>query len=131
MAEINAFLNVHDIDASLAFYQALGFQVEDSYTSDDGELWYADLELDGAYLSLGAIEASEDPGYQDWVSSPLGAGLLLYVTVDEPDQVDQLHERAKKAGATIEHAPEDRPYGRVFTLNDPDGYVISFLATPD
>ncbi len=130
MASINAFLNVHDIDASLAFYEQLGFEVEDSYSSDEGQLWYADLELDGAYLSLGAIDANDDADFQDWVSTPLGAGVALYITVDGPDQVDAIHDRAREAKATIEHGPEDRPYGRVFTLNDPDGYVVSFLATP-
>lgn len=131
MASINAFLNVRDVDASLSFYKQLGFQVEESHTSEEGQLWYADLELDGAYLSLGAIEANDDPGFQEWVSTPLGAGMMLYITVDDPDQVDEIHERAREAKATIEHAPEDRPYGRVFTLNDPDGYVVSFLATPE
>lgn len=124
MASISAFLNVHDIDASYAFYEALGFQEVDRHETDAGQLHFVDLELDGAILGLGSIESNDDPSFQAWVSGTLGAGVVLYVTVDD---VDAVYDRAVDAGATIEHGPEDRPYGRVFTLNDPDGYVVSFL----
>lgn len=123
----SVFLNVHDIERSLAFYKSLGFKVTHETKMENGSVWYADLDLDGAELGLGWIEANDDPEYQKWVSTPLGAGVVVYVTV--PD-VDRLFQRAVEAGAVIEHAPEDRPYGRVTTINDPDGYTLVFLAEP-
>lgn len=124
MASISAFLNVSDIQASLTFYEQLGFEEIDRYETDDGGVHFVDLELDGAILGLGDIHSNDDPSFQDWVSGTLGGGVVLYVTVDD---VDDLFERAKAADATIEHPPDDRPYGRVFTLNDPDGYVLGFI----
>lgn len=124
MASISAFLNVRDIEAALAFYESLGFEEIDRYETDDGTLHFVDLELDGAILGLGNIDSSDDVSFQEWVADTLGGGVVLYVTVDD---VDAMYERAQDAGATIEHAPDDRPYGRVFTMNDPDGYVIAFI----
>lgn len=123
MASISAFLNVRDLEASLAFYEALGFEEVDRYERG-GEVHFVDLELDGAYLGLGNIDAADDPSFRDWVGGTLGGGVVFYITVDD---VDAYHGRAVEAGATIEHAPDTRPYGRVFTFNDPDGYVLAFL----
>lgn len=126
MATAAVFLNVQDIDKSLAFYKALGFEVVHEVRDDEDKdtIWYADLELDGAELGLGAIPASDDPEFREWVSTPLGAGVIIYFTVDD---VDSVHAKAQEIGAVIEYPPQDRPYGRVFGLNDPDGYVVTFL----
>lgn len=124
MASISAFLNVADIRTSLDFYTDLGFEEIDRYETDDGALHFVDLELDGAILGLGNIDSNDDPSFTEWVSGGLGSGVVLYITVGD---VDRMFERARQAGATIEHPPDDRPYGRVFTMNDPDGYVVSFI----
>lgn len=124
MASISAFLNVTDIRTSLDFYTELGFEEIDRYETDDGALHFVDLELDGAILGLGNIDSNDDPSFAEWVSGGLGSGVVFYVTVDD---VDEMFERAREADATIEHPPDDRPYGRVFTMNDPDGYVVSFI----
>lgn len=122
----STFLNVHDIEKSLAFYKALGFKVN-SVTKDEGKIAYADLSLRGAELGLGSISSNDDPEYVKWISSPLGAGVLIYFTTPG---VDAIYAAAKKAGAVIEYPPTDRSYGRVFSLNDPDGYTLSFLTEP-
>lgn len=124
MAECGVFLNVSDIDKSIAFYEALGFDVKARHTTEGDRTAYADLDLDGAYLGLGAISSSDDPEFRDWVSAPLGAGVLIHFEVDD---VDPFFERAREAGAVIESEPEDRSYGRTFMLDDPDGYVLYFI----
>lgn len=90
----------------------------------DGPVRYADLSYQGTELGLGHIAINDDPEYRAWVGTPLGAGVLIYFSV--PD-VDRVYEKAKALGAAIEHEPQDRSYGRVFGLNDPDGYVLSFI----
>lgn len=131
MSGISVFLNVSDLEASIDFYEQLGFKVRERHEGDDGALYYATLAMGDAIVDLGAIEASDDPEFHDWVSTPLGAGVLIHVLVDGPDQVDAVHDRAEALGATVEAPPEDRPYGRAFTLNDPDGYVVTFLHPSD
>lgn len=128
MASCSVFLNVSDIEKSIAFYEGLGFEVEQRHSYEGDKTAYADLVLDGAYLGLGSIQANDDPEFQDWVAGELGAGVLIYFEVED---VDAVHEKARELGATVEAPPEDRPYGRAFTLNDPDGYVVSFLVPVD
>lgn len=124
----SVFLNVADIDASLKFYKALGFKVVSSTKGDDGKVAYADLSLDGADLGLGWIGSNDDPEYRKWVGTPLGAGVVVYLTL--PSGVDKVFAKAKKAGAVVEMEPRDRPYGRVATVNDPDGYVLTLHQEP-
>lgn len=128
-ASLSVFLNVQDIERSISFYKGLGFKVDALHRGRDeaGPVRYADLGYQGAELGLGHIAINDDPEFRAWVGTPLGAGVVLYLSV--PD-VDRIHEKAKALGAVIEHPPEDRSYGRVFSLNDPDGYVVSFIKEP-
>lgn len=124
MATCSVLLNTNDIEKAVSFYQGLGFKTTHKSEDDEGTLAYVDLELEGAELSLASIAANEDPEFRDWVQNPLGAGVMVYFSVAD---VDGVFERAQELGAVIEHEPEDRSYGRVFTLNDPDGYVVAFV----
>ncbi len=124
MAKLSVFLNVKNIEKSMALYSALGFETTETYDGEDGEIAYADMELDGAELTLGEIGANDDPEFVAWVSTPLGAGVMLTFNVDDPDA---FFAKAKGAGADIESPPGERPYGRAFTMNDVDGYTVTFL----
>lgn len=120
----SVFLNVSNIDKSLEFYRSIGFRVARTYKNDEGQVAWADLALQGAEFGLGHIPSNDDPGFRQWVGTPLGAGVIVYFTVPN---VDRYYKLAKDARATIEMEMTDRPYGRMFTLNDPDGYTISFI----
>jgi len=120
----SVFLNVQNIEKSLEFYRSIGFRVAKTYKADNGKVGWADLSLQGAEFGLGHIPSNDDPAFRQWVSTPLGAGVIVYFTVPN---VDRYYKLAKEARATIEMDLKDRPYGRMFTLNDPDGYTISFI----
>lgn len=120
----SVFLNVHNIEKSLEFYRNIGFRVARTYKDDDGKVAWADLSLQGAEFGLGHIPSNDDPGFRQWVGTPLGAGVIVYFTVPN---VDRYYKLANDVRATIELPIADRPYGRMFTLNDPDGYTISFI----
>lgn len=122
-ARTSVFLNVKDMDASLKFYKALGFKVTSS-TKADGKVAWADLDMDGAELGLGAAGSNDDPEFRSWVSTPLGAGVVVTFSLPRGG-VDKVFAKAKKAGAAVEMPPTDRPYGRTAMLNDPEGYVLS------
>lgn len=124
MAGTSVFLNVQDLERSLAFYRALGFKTVRTWKGEKGTADYVDLALGPAEIGLGRIASNDDPEYRAWVSTPLGAGVLVYVEVAD---ADKLWQRAQKAGLTVESPLRDRSYGRAFTLNDPDGYVITVL----
>lgn len=120
----SVFLNVSNIDKSLEFYRNVGFRVARTYKNDAGQVAWADLSLQGAEFGLGHIPSNDDPGFRQWVGTPLGAGVIVYFTVPN---VDRYYKLAQESRATIEMPMTDRPYGRMFTLNDPDGYTISFI----
>lgn len=128
MASLSVFLNVTDLSKALDFWKALGADVKAFHRDAKGEPYWADLDLDGAEVGLGHIGANKEKEFRKWVSTPLGAGVVVYVTVD---RIGTYEKRAEKAGLTFESMLEERPYGKVFTLNDPDGYTITFLEEPE
>ncbi|MDE1837326.1 MAG: VOC family protein [Euryarchaeota archaeon] len=127
-AAMSVMLNVKDVDRSVKFYEALGFQVRWKWEGDDGKADYAGVGIGDAVIALGRIPKDRMAGqyddYAKWVSTPLGAGVIVTV---ELRPVERIYERAKKAKAEIESRLSKRPYGTAFMLNDPDGYVIRFL----
>jgi uncharacterized glyoxalase superfamily protein PhnB len=52
-------------------------------------------------------------------------GVFIYM-----DDVDAHHARAAAAGAKIEMAPHDQPYGRTYTARDLDGHPWFFTTPP-
>ncbi len=128
-AEISVMFNVRDVDRSVRFYQALGFDTRWTWKGDDGKLDYAGVGLGEAVIALGRIwdgggSGGEYKDYQRWVKGTLGGGVIVNV---ELRNVDRIYDRARKAKVTIESRIRDWPYGRAFTINDPDGYVVKFL----
>ena len=125
--EMSVMLNVKDVDLSLNFYKSLGFDTRWETPGDDGHLNYAGVGLGDAVIALGRIpkdRSSMAKDYADWVSTPLGAGVMVTIELDE---VEELYKRAKKAKVTIDSPLSERLYGTAFIINDPDGYVVRFL----
>ena len=127
-AEISVMLNVRDVKRSMEFYQNLGFDVRWESPGEDGRLDYAGVGIGGAVIALGRIWEGEGSGsyddYQSWVKGPLGGGVIINV---ELRAVEKLYAKAKKARVKIESGLRTWPYGKAFTINDPDGYVVKFL----
>ncbi len=128
-AEISVMFNVKDVDRSVRFYENLGFDVRWAWKGEDDHLDYAGVGIGQAVIALGRIwpAGTSEGGYEDyheWVNGPLGGGVIVNV---ELRPVEAIYARAKTAKVTIESPLRDWPYGRAFTINDPDGYVVKFL----
>jgi catechol 2,3-dioxygenase-like lactoylglutathione lyase family enzyme len=108
LRSIVAIVPARDMQLSLAFYKALGFQA-DLYA--DGTQ-YAFLHMDGNYIHLrhaGPDEFSANPG-----------GIYMYV-----DDADSFHARVVATGITVLNSPKDYPWNcREFAISDPDGLLI-------
>lgn len=127
MGALSVFLNVKDLQRSLDAYRAVGFRVQETWKDDAGNVTFVEMALGDAEVGLGAIASNDEPEFRKWVSTPLGAGVIVSISVPN---VDRLHEKAKAAGWEVETPPIDRPYGRWLGLVDPDGYSVSFFVEP-
>ncbi|TNM64542.1 VOC family protein [Streptomyces sp. NP160] len=58
----------------------------------------------------------------DAVSPRPGAGVALWLAADD---AQVLHDDLTAAGIPVLQPPFDGPFGRTFTLADPDGYAIT------
>src|SRR5437764_14700485 len=110
-------LGVKDFNAQRDFYRRLGWA--QAFDSDD----FAVFELRGALLALFPVDklaadsrAQPEPGRG-------GIRFSIIITVDKPEEVDALAERARQAGARLTKAPTDAEFfeGRDAYFADPEG----------
>ncbi len=110
---------VRDVERSIAFYKALGFDVVRRIED------FANLRRGDIRLSLqGDAHAVAGPHYftPHIRRSPRGTGVEVSIQVAD---VDAEYIRAKTAGLNIVKAIQDRPWSaRDFRVADPDGYFL-------
>jgi uncharacterized protein len=110
-------LGVRDFDAQRSFYRRLGWP--QAFDSDD----FALFELRGAVLALFPV----DKLAADSRAQPeLGGGGIRFnilISVDSPEEVDELADRARRAGGTLSKEPVDAEafVGRNAYFSDPEG----------
>jgi catechol 2,3-dioxygenase-like lactoylglutathione lyase family enzyme len=121
MAGIIPEIAVADIERSLAFYTALGFEKDNTGVVDEqGSQWYS-LALGAANLWL----TRQDVVKGLWKDGPRGNGLNIYVTVDDVNAVYD-HVRSGEYKANVVKEIETLYYGlRQFSISDPDGYLLT------
>jgi uncharacterized protein len=118
-------LPVHDLDASTAFYVALGGEVNPQFSDDRAK---------GVIFSdaIGVMLLTHDR-YRDFTSRPIGdarreSQALLALSVDSRDDVDATLARAVEAGGRADPNPV-QDYGFMFSrsVEDPDGNVWEIM----
>ena len=124
-ARVIPLLVYQDLQAAHDFLvEAFGFQAGGVERNGDGQPVHGEVRAGDTTIWLHRVTTEHR------LDSPLSAkaansGLVVYV-----DDVDRHYERARSAGAHIESAPADRPYGqREYGVRDPEGHPWWF-ATP-
>jgi uncharacterized glyoxalase superfamily protein PhnB len=124
MQNVTPYLLYEEVDHALDWLtRAFGFEEVLRYTGEEGYVNHAEMRTPGGgQIYLG------DPGEQYRNPKELGNETVgIHVVVDE---VDELCERARKAGAVIKDGPSDQAYGeRRFIAVDPEGHYW-FFAKP-
>ncbi len=112
---------VNDLSKSVQFYtEGLGFEVQERHESD-GQLRFVQLKAGTAQIGLGQDDFAKG---RDRVK---GVGLRTWITTSQ-DLFD-VAERAKAAGITLDHEPEELPWGGMaFGVTDPDGYKVTIAS---
>lgn len=119
-----------DMNASLAFYRALGMEIPDDkvWSNDDGPQ-HVDLHLDGDVgfdIDTEALTVGYSPKWAD--SAAKGASLMLSFRVEASDDVDALHAHMVSLGYESHLEPWDAFWGARFAIIvDPDGNHVSIM----
>jgi len=115
---LSASLTVKDLAKSLAWYHdVVGFSVEREHRREG--------TLRAISLSAGDVRIliNLDDGAKGWDRAK-GEGFSLQMTTDQ--NVDEMAQRIKQRGGTLESEPADMPWGaRIFRLRDPDGFKLT------
>lgn len=107
-------LYVQDMDRARQFYtQIIGIPVFEPLSSP---VFVALRPSSGSMIAL--QHASTVPAN---LLKPAGGFELSF----EVEDVDQVFDQWKSAGVKIITSPEDKPFGRVFTAQDPDDHLLS------
>lgn len=105
-------LPVASVPTSVAFYTRLGFSVEVSDPSGEG---FALLRIGGGTVGLMRRRGEDAPTLRDGVHVELST-----------DDLEDLYAEMLALGIAVEKPPHDRPWERVMTLRDPDGFRVEF-----
>ena len=118
---ISAFvpsLTVDDLQKSIAFYEALGFSIE--------ERWEENGTLLGVMMRTGSTQIGLNQ--DDWKKGrdrQKGLGVRLAIEA-KPGQVDEIAGRIKDAGIALKSEPHDTEWkSRAFEVTDPSGFLLT------
>jgi uncharacterized glyoxalase superfamily protein PhnB len=110
-------LTVNNLQESIAFFEGLGFGVEDR--------WEEKGTLLGVMLRAG--EARINLSQDDWKKGrdrQKGVGIRIFVGTTQ--NIDQLAADAKKRGVVLDVEPHDTPWGsRAFEVTEPSGFRLT------
>ena len=117
--KLEPFLYVTNLRDSLEFYhEILGFDLGEMYPDEYNPI-FVPMFIDGHKLMLKEVEV-ELPSFHK--HSVCGSGIQLFLEVPN---VDETYARLRQSAQVIDQIA-DRPWGRTFSITDPDGYIISF-----
>lgn len=123
---ISPLIFYRDPKAALDFLErAFGFETRMVVDDGKGGVIHSESEFEGGVVM---VSGPPPPKY----ASPLDLDgrRTGSIHVQVPRGLDELCERARAAGATIEREPADQAYGdRIFTCFDPEGHAWSFGQT--
>jgi uncharacterized glyoxalase superfamily protein PhnB len=108
---------VDDLQGSIAFYEALGFAVDERW-EDNGTLLGVMLRAGKTQIGL-----SQD----DWKKGrdrKKGVGMRMLLATTQ--NVDEIAARAKSAGIKLKSEPHDTEWkSRAFEVTDPSGFLLT------
>ncbi len=119
--QIRAFvpsLTVDDLQKSIAFYEALGFTIDERW-EDGGTLQSVMMRAGETRIGL------DQDNWKKGRDRKKGVGLRLSI-LTTPGNVDEIARRARNAGITLGSEPHDTEWkSRAFELTDPSGFLLT------
>jgi uncharacterized glyoxalase superfamily protein PhnB len=123
-ATLSAYFGYRDANAAIDWLRrAFGFETTVRFPNDDGTVAHAELRLGDAVI----VVFSDRDGYQRPPHQGDTTGFGLYLTVNDPAEVDAVYTRAVDAGATGVWQPEHTKWGNYrCRIVDPEGFEWTF-----
>lgn len=124
ISSIVPVLTADDLPKSLAFYEALGFSIE--------ERWDHDGTLVGVMMRSGATQIGlNQDDWQKGRDRKKGIGVRLSIAMATREGVDELANRVRAAGIAMKSEPRDTEWNsRAFELVDPSGFLLTIYSDP-
>src|SRR6476660_2400728 len=113
-------LTVDDLQKSIAFYEALGFTID--------EKWEEKGTLFGVMMRAGKSQIGLNQ--DDWKKGrDRQKGIGVRLSISAPGSVDEIAKRAKNAGITLKSEPRDTEWrSRAFEVSDPSGFLLTVFS---
>lgn len=129
LADVMITLGARDFPALREFYRGIGWpQVIDDET-------FAAFEVRGVVLAVFPLAELARDGNTEPDPGSTGISFTIGIMVDTPEEVDQLTEQMRAAGARVTKQPVDAEFftGRSAYLCDPEGnyFEITWADMPD
>jgi catechol 2,3-dioxygenase-like lactoylglutathione lyase family enzyme len=124
-------LGVADLERSLAFYRALGFESDGIIGTEFPGGTAAMFELEGGLiLALYGRQDLEHDANATFDAPGRGEFSIGHLVASRED-VDEVLAAAQAAGATLTEEPHDRPWG-IYSgyFRDPDGHLWEVIWNP-
>jgi uncharacterized glyoxalase superfamily protein PhnB len=117
-------LMVKSVDESIKFYnEKLGFKTDMVLPGADGVNSFAGISLGTSTFMLGLASESDDIPHA-------GTGVVFMVYLPEDGDIDAVYSDVQAKGLAIVEGLKTEYWGdRVFTVHDPDGYVLTIAKT--
>ena len=119
-------LGVQNFDAQRDFYRRLGWP--QAFDSDD----FAVFELRGALLALFPVEKLAADSHAQPEVGRGGIRFSIIISVEKPEDVDELAARVRQAGGKLTKDPVDAEFfvGRDAYFADPEGNFWEIACAP-
>jgi predicted lactoylglutathione lyase len=113
-------LPVSDLSRSVDFFSSLGFTFDERFTDESAtcmvisDTIYAMLLVNARFTELSSRAVLDTAD---------GSEVLIALSYDSRDEVDELCDRALAGGGTESHPPQDHGFMYQRSFQDPDGHV--------
>jgi uncharacterized glyoxalase superfamily protein PhnB len=126
---ISPSIRVKDIEKSLDFYtKTLGFLTWDKFARKNGKIAHASVGFDSPLIMISPVEYVRTQQTKENLSkNKVGVGVEFYIGMNGSKSLDEFFSELKAKGITVISEPKTEFWGdRIFTVQDPDGYAITF-----
>jgi len=118
--QIYVNLPVRDLPRSKEFFGALGYRFNPQFSNEQGACM---VVSDHIYVMLLTEAFCQTFTHKPLVDARLSTEVLVCLSCDSREEVDNLVQKAWSAGAKVPRAPQDHGFMYQHGFEDPDGHL--------